>query len=117
MKKFLLATIAIFLLASGCNQQPAVSQKSQAQNQPAQNTQTSSLQSCAADGVCPQGFYCYNSQYGGMGPYGVVTGPQEGDLLCHKLCQTDADCAKTEKCVEKEILGGDVVMSKKFCIK
>ena len=74
----------------------------------------SSLIPCTAQKECPAGFQCYNSQYAGIGPNGIVYGEQEGDLLCHQSCTTDADCT-TGVCSEKEIFQGDVRSTIRFC--
>ncbi len=75
------------------------------------------FESCANSRTCPAGFLCYNSQYSAPSPesrYKSITGPQEGDLLCHKLCETDTDCG-IRKCLEKKLFNGDAVEIKKFC--
>lgn len=80
-----------------------------------EESNTTFLQSCANGANCEAGFLCYNSQYGGMGENGLVTGEQKGDLLCHQACKSDTDCAETWKCREVEILGGDVSTNQKMC--
>ena len=84
---------------------------------PCPATLQGTLQSCVpGKRTCPAGFFCYDSQYGGMGPNGVVSGPQEGDLLCHKRCAVDTDCGTGYQCIEKEILGGDIISHEKLCM-
>ena len=51
-----------------------------------------------------------------MGPNGVVTGLEEGDLLCHKICNNNSDC-ENGICKEVDIIGGDVVIKIKFCVE
>lgn len=75
------------------------------------------LESCVDDRICPIGFICYDSQYSAPSPesrYKNIEGPQEGDLLCHKSCETDVDCG-IRKCLEKRLFNGDTVEIKKFC--
>ncbi|MFH0890873.1 MAG: hypothetical protein V1856_02485 [Candidatus Liptonbacteria bacterium] len=78
------------------------------------NSSTSYPCAYAPGGGCPSGYVCYDSQYRGMGPNGVVLGEQKGDLLCHKSCNTDHDCV-TGTCVSREIWQGDVGGQIRFC--
>ena len=67
------------------------------------------------DGVdpCQEGFTCYDSQ---SWPKGGVQGPQEGDLLCHKNCETNSDCPENMPNCETVFLSrGDIQIEKKFC--
>ena len=72
------------------------------------------LKSCANGKACDDGYICYDSQYGAMGPDGPVIGSQEGDLLCHKECKVDKDCGNGQ-CKTVELMLGDIVMNEKFC--
>ena len=74
-----------------------------------------SLSSCAEERKCNEGFFCYDSQYSGMWPNGVVQGPQEGDLLCHKFCENNSDCWDWKCREEVEIRMWDLVEKKSFC--
>jgi len=82
--------------------------------QPQAESNNNVLKSCADGKICDKGYVCYDSQYGGMGSNGIVSGPQEGDLSCHKLCNSNSDCKKG-KCKEVELVGGDVINKVKFC--
>lgn len=75
------------------------------------------LTSCAETSTCDEGYTCYDSQYAGMGPDGLVEGEQDGDLLCHKNCDSDLDCGENGECRETEILGGDTVLTEKMCFE
>jgi|GEM_PF-2768097 hypothetical protein len=62
---------------------------------------------------CEQGYTCYDSV---LWPKGGEQGPQEGDLLCHKDCETNVDCpSSAPNCEETEISRGDLFFTKKIC--
>ena len=73
--------------------------------------------SCKVDnGVdsCQEGFTCYQSQ---SCHRGLECGPQEGDALCHKNCETNSDCPDNmPNCQDVDISRGDIVLVKKFCV-
>ena len=108
------------LLVSGCaneRQAESIPQDNQSQNKNiSQSDQAKNLKSCANGIVCEEGYVCYDSQYSGMGPNGIVTGVQKGDSLCHKICIDDNDC-ENGKCQEVERTGGDVMYRIKFCME
>lgn len=76
---------------------------------------TNEVGDCTKTG-CPDNSFCYHSQYGGMGPNGLVVGDEEGDLKCHLKCENDNDCDNNETCQDIEILGGDLYWMQKFCL-
>ncbi len=73
------------------------------------------LDSCAQNFKCQEGYFCYHSKPGGMTPNGYGEGEEQGDLMCHKICQTNQDCQNTN-CQTTPIIGGDIAISVKFCM-
>ncbi|MFQ6010008.1 MAG: hypothetical protein ACE5J7_02715 [Candidatus Aenigmatarchaeota archaeon] len=70
--------------------------------------------SCEGVEECPEGYVCYYSKYTFPTPEGgYIEGPQEGDLMCHKLCESDDDCEG--KCTETGMTVGDAITTHKIC--
>lgn len=67
---------------------------------------------------CPEGYYCYHEVSGGLRWDG--TAPVEtigGDQKCHKLCESDSDCAAGEVCeLDKWIQIEDYGETVSFCV-
>jgi hypothetical protein len=55
------------------------------------------VEECLSSADCPTGYLCYNSQLCFPSPSGPLCGDQAGDLKCHKVCNTNADCAGSEE--------------------
>ncbi|GEM_PF-3561447 len=66
---------------------------------------------------CSLGSIRYKSTPSYMGPNGLVFLPPQGDGLCHRSCETDAQCKKDEYCAEKNLADGDLGGPVKFCLK
>ncbi|MCX6776614.1 MAG: hypothetical protein NTY73_01415 [Candidatus Micrarchaeota archaeon] len=74
---------------------------------------------CTSDVDCPENYSCYNSRYCTY-ERGVkeTCGDQEGDLLCHKLCNQSSDCpSNMPYCRSVNITIGHVVTARKMCMK
>jgi len=73
---------------------------------------------CSSDSDCPKSYACYNSRLCSTTPGGVVCGDQEGDLLCHKKCETNSDCpTDMPYCRGVSIYQGDVVSLVRMCMR
>lgn len=70
---------------------------------------------CISDDDCPKNYRCYNSQKCAMGENGVECGPQEGDLMCHKLCSTRIECDYLSGCKEFTIFKEDKTEQIELC--
>ena len=68
---------------------------------------------------CPEGYFCYESISGGLGPDGPIDGGHiGGGNECYKLCETDSDCPDTSPhCVGKEVITQDMAEIKNLCLK
>jgi hypothetical protein len=68
---------------------------------------------------CPEGYFCYESISGGLGPDGPL--PIEhvgGDNKCYKVCSKDSDCTiETPYCVLKKFQTEDMLESIHFCFE
>lgn len=68
---------------------------------------------------CPDGYFCYESISGGLGPEGQL--PIEhlgGDNKCYKLCEGDSDCLEeAPHCIVKRIRTEDYVSSINLCFE
>jgi putative hemolysin len=70
---------------------------------------------CSSDSDCSKGYACYNSRYCFTKEH---CGNQEGDLLCHKLCDYSSQCnSDMPYCRDVSITQGDVVTLKKMCMR
>ena len=69
--------------------------------------------------TCPEGYVCQWSQACPFSEEPIQCGPPTGDLLCHKVCESNADCAGTGMPVCKGIsqFEGDVGRFVKMCVK
>jgi len=73
---------------------------------------------CSSDSDCPSGYACYISRFCGETPTGVSCGNQEGDLLCHKLCNRSWQCpSDMQYCREVSIKEGDTITFKMICMR
>lgn len=73
---------------------------------------------CSSDSDCPKSYACYNSRFCGLAENGRACGDQEGDLLCHKLCNSSSECpADMPYCRSVSIAQGDVLTLKKMCMR
>jgi hypothetical protein len=110
----------LIFLVSGCANERQIENIPQNNQGKKENNlksdQAKNLKSCVNERVCEEGYVCYDSQYSGMGPNGLVSGTQKGDLLCHKICVSDNECENGE-CHEVEMTGGDVMYNIKFCME
>lgn len=68
---------------------------------------------------CPEGYFCYESIGGGIGPEGPLPVTHlGGDNKCHKLCQVDSDCTvRNPHCIGKAIVTGDASENIALCWK
>lgn len=70
-------------------------------------------QTCKMDSDCQSGDKCYASYFA---PEGAQP-EQRGDLLCHKLCSTNAECKPPfVTCKNVEIWTGSVVEDSRMCV-
>lgn len=74
---------------------------------------------CSSNSDCPKSYVCYNSRRCSPAPEGVIAcGDQEGDLLCHKKCETNYDCpSDMPYCRTLSIFQGDVGSAVKMCME
>jgi len=73
---------------------------------------------CSSDSDCPTGYACYNSRFCSTIPDDIVCGDQEGDLLCHKLCDYSSDCpSDMPYCRSVSITQGDTISMRKMCMQ
>jgi len=70
---------------------------------------------CFSDKDCPKNYRCYNSQFCTTGENGAECGPQEGDLMCHKLCSTRLECNYLSDCKEYTIFKIDKAEKINLC--
>ncbi|MFH0951958.1 MAG: hypothetical protein V1838_02080 [Patescibacteria group bacterium] len=69
---------------------------------------------------CPDGYFYYSSQYSSPTGRGdeIVVGEQEGDLLCHIICETNDDCGNDNGvCVKTTYNRGDTINITNICSK
>ena len=69
------------------------------------------------DGECPDNYYFNSHQF--CSPVAmykqVVCYKPEGDLLCYKICQTNADCGQGSLCEQHSAWSGDNGFLMKWC--
>ena len=72
---------------------------------------------CSSSAECSTGYVCYISRMCPSTLSGAACGPETGDLKCHKVCNSNADCASDETCQYRLLWSGDAGTGIELCIE